>query len=171
MTISHTHAESVLHDKGVQYISPKVKYIMQLFAVPFLLLPWACRLLIIRIKNRLYPPDSDDEGEEDADAWGTSGKDGLPPADPYIGAEVVLRNLTKLEYNGLKGKLIKYLDDKERWQVDVIIHMTQEKEEHKELSLKVGERGKRGAQGTVAEGRGTTGGVGGGGGGGGRLFF
>ncbi|CAD7935763.1 unnamed protein product [Amoebophrya sp. A120] len=73
------------------------------------------------------PPESEDE----QDLW-------EPPEgfQAYAGAEVVLKNLTKLEYNGLKGKLMKYVEDKERWLVDVVVFQSTVEEEHKELSLK-----------------------------------
>eukprot|EP00392_Amoebophrya_sp_AT5.2_P011405 g11482.t1 len=73
------------------------------------------------------PPDSEDEAE------GWEPPEGFPP---YEGAEVTLKNLTKLEYNGLRGKLIKYVEDKDRWLVDVVVFQNSVEEEHKELSLK-----------------------------------
>lgn len=74
--------------------------------------------------------DSDDELDE-------AGKIKKIVYDPYEGAEVVLKNLTKLEFNGLRGKLIRFQNDRERWLVDVVIHTTSMEEEHKELSLKL----------------------------------
>jgi len=53
-----------------------------------------------------------------------------------MGATVVLKNLTKVEYNGLRGKLVQYQEEKDRWLVDVIIHVGAYEEEHNELSLK-----------------------------------
>lgn len=35
--------------------------------------------------------------------------------EPWVGADVVLRNLGKVEYNGLHGRIINHLEDKDRY--------------------------------------------------------
>lgn len=60
------------------------------------------------LKERYHPEvSSEEEGE------GGGGEDLNADYDPYVGAEVVLKNLTKLEYNGLKGRLLKYIEGRE----------------------------------------------------------
>ncbi|CAD7958199.1 unnamed protein product [Amoebophrya sp. A25] len=106
----------------------KAKKCGMILASPLLLCGFGCYKAGQKVRAYIAgPPDSDDEAEQ----W-------EPPEGyaPFENAEVVLKNLTKVEYNGLKGKLIKYVADKERWLVDVVVYQNTVEEEHKELSLK-----------------------------------
>jgi hypothetical protein len=73
---------------------------------PLLFLAWLGKMTAKLIKKAVTEPETDDEDQ--------AVRETKKIYDPYVGAEVTLRNLTKIEYNGLKGKIVKHIEEKER---------------------------------------------------------
>lgn len=90
--------------------------------VPFIMCGMLCRR---SKKDQVYADESEDEIED-------------VNHEPWVGADVILRGLAKIEYNGLRGRILKHVWEKDRWAVEVTIHQSETKGtmEIKELSLK-----------------------------------
>jgi len=118
---------------------------------PFVLLGNALGACWKKIRAKIMYVDSEDEEEENpqegdleksADSprhiasFNAQNKPQQPDYEPWVGADVMLRNLTKIEYNGLRGTILKYIEEKDRWLVEVQIYMNVAQAEVKEISLK-----------------------------------
>ncbi len=75
--------------------------------------------LVVAPEGR-YGPDGQEVGEDGAGGNNADpnspAKAGSAPMEhaPYVGAEVMLRGLSKLEYNGMMGRILKHLPEKQR---------------------------------------------------------
>lgn len=138
--------------KRVQYYDEtgEKDWVVELFRnfVRVLLLPCilvgACGYLVVKKGKAKYmdeQPDSEDElNKPEVDERGRATVKVQKKQEdwpPYVGAEVQLKNLGKVEYNGLKGIILNEIPDKERWMVCITLNAhAAAGGENKELAVK-----------------------------------